>query len=280
MSVLAERPVEHLGVLDDALAAPGLGDRGDPVLQAPAHQHLCGRPADAPGDLRDRRVAQQAAVPKWAVGLQHHAEVPVGPQLGGRPDLRVPLDLVDHRRHLRPLDRPAEEVGAVVGDADRAGEPVGVQALELRPERLGAATGPVDQVEVDPVEPEPAEAGLELAARLAAAGAELGRHEHVVPRQPARAQPPPDALLVAVRGGRVDVPVARLERPEHGLLGLPRRDPPHAQPEQRHQGVVGQPERGRSGQEPLGCRSAGHGSPPVVGYRNTVGLLPRARPTR
>ena len=67
---------------------------------------------------------------------------------------------------------------------------------------------------------EPLDAPRGLGGGVLAARIELGRQEHLLARDAAVAQRAPDAGLVAVRLGRVDVPVAGLERPAHGVLGL------------------------------------------------------------
>src|SRR6266511_1856112 len=74
---------------------------------------------------------------------------------------------------------------------------------------------PVDEVQVHPLHPEPAEARVAGAERLhvAVVGVpELRRDEDLPARHPARGAPGGDVLLVAVGAGRVDVTVAVLER--------------------------------------------------------------------
>ena len=79
----------------------------------------------------------------------------------------------------------------------------------------------MDDVEVDVVDAEPLEAPFRLGRRIGAtAGIELRRHEELVTRDAALAQPLPDAFFVAVRLRRVDVPVAELERPPNGVHAL------------------------------------------------------------
>ena len=258
-----------------------LGIVGTPCCRHQRTSTWAAGPADAPGDLRDRRVAQQAPVPKRAVGLQHDAEVPVGPQLGGRPDLRVPLDLVDHRRHLRPLDRPAQEVGAVVGDADRAGETrrrAGARAPARGPRRRARASG----------------SGRGRPGRARACGGwsraggapRRGRGGAWSPRTrrpaAARSRAGPARRPPRCRRRR---PCQRAGSPPRAPRGRPARSPPPG-PATRPARAAASGRRWTAGARALrpssswGADPLVMGSPPVVGYRNTVGLLPRARPTQ
>jgi len=92
----------------------------------------------------------------------------------------------------------------------------------------------VDDVEVQAIDLQPLEASLGLGRRVLLPRVELGRDEHLVARDPALAQPLADAVLVPVRLGRVEVPIAQLERPANRVDALrPIRDLPHAEPEQR-----------------------------------------------
>ena len=72
-------------------------------------------------------------------------------------EARVQLDLVDRRRHAGVVDDAGEVLLGEVGDADRAHQPVLLQ-LDERAPRLDvlalAGVGPVDEVQVDALEPE------------------------------------------------------------------------------------------------------------------------------
>jgi hypothetical protein len=186
-------------------------------------------------------VAEVVAARERAVGLEHHVQPAALLQQRAAVLERRELDLVDVRRDARPLDRPGQQAGAPVADADRARQAVLVGALERRPLLPGLAGGPVDEVEVDPVEVEQAQAVLERPAGVAGAGEQLGGDEHLFARDAAGGERAADRLLVAVELGRVDVPVAGLERPAHGVLGLPpRAHLEDAQAEQRHADAVGE----------------------------------------
>ena len=92
----------------------------------------------------------------------------------------------------------------------------------------------MDQVEVDVVEPEPLEAGLERLARLLVAVVvveALRGDEDVVAVEPGGPERLADLRLVAVGGGGVNVPVAGLERARDGLGRLAGRDQEDAEAE-------------------------------------------------
>src|SRR5690606_8123777 len=73
---------------------------------------------------------------------------------------------------------------------------------------------PVDQQQIDLIDPEPLEAGLRRALQGAIADVlppHLGRQPDLIARNAACPQPFPDGRLVAVHLGRIDVPVPALE---------------------------------------------------------------------
>src|SRR5262249_23022194 len=94
-----------------------------------------------------------------------------------------------------------------VRDADRASETLRVKLLEHAPALETTLVRPVEDVEVDRVEPEPLERGLEGTPRTGALVLvpELRRHPHR--RETAGPDRGADVDLVAVGGGRVDGPV-------------------------------------------------------------------------
>ena len=70
-------------------------------------------------------------------------------------------------------------------------------------------------------------------------GVELGRDEDLVAGDPALAQALSDAFFVAVGLGRVDVPIAELERPADGVHAVgPVRNLPHAETQERDRVAV------------------------------------------
>ena len=129
------------------------------------------------------------------------------------------------------------------------------------------ALRPVDQVEVDLLDRRAARGCARARATgRARAGKELRGHEHLVAGHAAGAKRRADARLVAVVLRRVDVAVAGLERPAHGVLGLrPVRHLPDAESEQRHLDAA-----------PQGPRAAGAGRRSGV----CVGVLRNSRGAR
>src|SRR5439155_27200201 len=133
---------------------------------------------------------------------------------------RTELDLVDGGRNAGLRQYGVELGGIEVAHADRSRQPSFVRTLHAWPHPSRPALRPVDEVEVDPVHPEPAQALLCLGLRVLGPRIELRRDEHLVSRQPAVAKRLADALLVAVALGRIDVAIAQLERPAHGVFRL------------------------------------------------------------
>ena len=79
---------------------------------------------------------------------------------------RRQLDLVYVRHVLRAAEQLLEVRDEVVADADRAGAAVVEQFLERAPRVAPlAGDGPVDEIEIDIVEPESLLAGIECAQR-------------------------------------------------------------------------------------------------------------------
>jgi hypothetical protein len=99
-----------------------------------------------------------------------------------------------------------------------------VQVLHRTPGAVVVAERLVDQVQVEVVQAQALQRGVEgalddLLAR-AALDPQLGGDEQLLPRDAAALDRPADGLLVAVGGGGVKVPVAGREGMLDGLLGL------------------------------------------------------------
>jgi hypothetical protein len=134
----------------------------------------------------------------------------------------------------------------------------------------------VDDVEVDVVDAEALEAALDLGLWVLTVGIELGGDEDLVAGHAAVAQRPPDARLVAVGLGGVDVPVAELERPADRVLALgPVGDLPDPEREQRDLVAVGQDARTPVGGHCWGC----HGAHSTRRRHRRIGKMARARTT-
>ena len=128
----------------------------------------------------------------------------------------VNLDLVHRGDDFRLRQELVEMARHEVADADGPCAPFAVDALERPPgiEPL-ARHRPVDEVEVDIIEAEPGQAGVERAQRAVVAlivVPELGGDEYVRARHAALPQPLAHVVLVAVDAGGVDVAVAEPQR--------------------------------------------------------------------
>src|SRR4051812_5315038 len=169
-----------------------------------------------------------------AVRLEHDA--PPAALLEERPAVleRAELCLVDDGRGARRGRELLELVDAEVRDPDRSRAAELARSLHSRPGPRGTTLRPVDDVEVDLVDAEPPQAVLRRGRRVLVPRIELGGEEDLLARHAALAKPLADALLVAVRLRGVDVPVAELECPPHGVHALgPVGHLPDAEPEHR-----------------------------------------------
>src|SRR6185437_16714863 len=130
-----------------------------------------------------------------------------------------------------------------VAHPDGAGETFVTHLDELLPQlrRARAAGRPVDQPQVHLVGAEGLEARVERLARPPGPPRrQLGGDEDVLARHPAVGDGPADLALVLVYRGRVDVPVADLERGADRLVGLLTGDLPGAEAEHRDLDTTGQ----------------------------------------
>src|ERR1700677_2711738 len=95
-----------------------------------------------------------------------------------------------------------------------------LRLLHARPGPGGSALRPMDQVEIDVLEPQALQARFDLTNRVLGARVELRRDEDVTAVETTFPQALPDAFLVPVPLRRVDVAVAQLESPTDGVLRL------------------------------------------------------------
>ena len=183
------------------------------------------------------------------------------------------------------VDQPAEELRAEVRDADRARPAVGE-------ERLGGLVGAdrvlevgrhrlMQQVQVDVVDAEPAQAGLEADLRgvvAVVADPQLGGDEDLVAVDAGAADALADLALVVVGGGGVDQPVAVAQRGLDGGGGLLGRALEDAQAEGGHRDAVVQRQgRGRAGVIVRSSRVSVSGGVPSSW---PAGRAPAGRPSR
>src|SRR5215218_1342073 len=240
---VAELEVEHVEVLSHTLRPHGLGDDDDLPLDEPTQD-----------DLRDRLpVLTRDGAEDWVGEEVVLALVKRSPRLDLHPPLAhevlfdlplvegVRLDLVDGRNDLVVLDQVYEAVRVEVGDADRPDAPLAVERLHGAPGAVVVPEGLVDEVQVEVVDAESLQGGLECAASALLAGVldpELGRDEKIFARDAAGADRATDRLFVLVGGCRVDVAVACGERVRNRLLSGFRGDLVDAESEGGHLDTV------------------------------------------
>ena len=158
-------------------------------------------------DPCDRVAGEVASGSQRAVGLQRDPVLAARLEQSLAVLIRAELHLIHDRRDRRGGEQLPQLAGAEVRDSDRpriAGLP---RLLHPGPRPGRAALGPVDDVQIDVVDPEPLQAALGLGDRVLPPREELRGDEHLPAGDAALAQPLAHAFLVAVRLGRVDVPV-------------------------------------------------------------------------
>ena len=227
-----------------------------PVLHAPAQQDLGDRPSDAAGDVRQDRVIQPPSVGERAVGLDDDAVLPAERRGVAPLQERRQLDLIDGGDVPGGAEQLVQVRHQKVADADRPGALLLVEALQ-RPPGVQPLAGdrPVEQVEVDVVQAQALQTGVEGAQRAVVALVvvpELGRHEQLLARDAAGANAGADVCFIAVDARGVDVAVADAQRLQHRLARRRAgRCLPDAQPNLRNHGARIQRDRGG--------RHVGHG---------------------
>ena len=134
--------------------------------------------------------------------------------------------------------------GLKVRHADRPRSPLAQERLKCEPgldEAAARGYRPVDEIEVDVVQPEVVEAGLEGTAGAAAAVVcipKLGSDEQLVAREPRRGERGSDTPFVSVFARGVDAAVAKLESGADGGDGVGIAHARHAEAETGHSNAV------------------------------------------
>src|SRR5580693_4954831 len=155
--------------------------------------------------------------------------------------VRVHLDLVDGGDDVAVAVQPPQVLRLEVGDADGPGAALSVELLERLPGRdevtaVARRQRPVDEEQVDVVEAERLERGVErLAGGVGLVGvvAQLAGDEDVAPVEARLGDGLAHLGLVAVHLGGVDVPIAGFERGAHGGRRVLRLDLEDAEAELR-----------------------------------------------
>ena len=274
--VLVELEVEDVEVAAEPLRRRRLGDRCGTDLGVPPEHHLSRRLAVPVADLGEHGVVEQVgAAADRRPALRDDVVALVGGTLLDLREVGVQLDLVDGGRHAGLRDEAGEVLGEEVGDADRRRQSFvaeldhGLPGLDVL---VDAGQRPVDQEEVDVIEPEPLEGGGQLDARtLRAVGVagQLGRDEQLVARHRRVGDAAADLGLVLVAGGRVEQAVAGVDRLDEDLRVLDRVRP---EAEDRHLASVVE----------LQQRCGVHASKRYVGPQPTclAAARPAARPLK
>ena len=212
---------------------------------------MCQRSTTWPGVLpwasAISAIAGSSSTSPCASGLHASVTMPRSACSRRRPccwQVGVQLDLVDGGRHAGLVDDPAQVRGLEVRHADGARE-AGLLRLDQRLPGLDVAVlgrhRPVDQVEVDVLHLEPAEARLERAVACRSRGrrSRLGGDEELA-RQAGGVDGLADLGLVAVGLGGVDVAVAGLDRVGDVLDRVLGRHLEDAEPELGDRDVAGE----------------------------------------
>ena len=190
---VAEREVEDVQVLRHALLAHALGDDYHAALVEPPQDYLPRGLAVAVGYGLDGGVAEYAslALGEGCPGLMLYALLA---QEGvGRALLEegMRLKLVHHRLHRVVQEEVLQAFAGEARHADGAHPALLIQPLHGAPRGVIIAVRLVQKVQVEVIKAEVLHRQVEGAQRvviLVVLNPELGRHEHLLARQPAAAQ--------------------------------------------------------------------------------------------
>ena len=156
-------------------------------------------------------------------------------------EVRIQLDLIDGGNDVGPVDQVLQVPRLEIGDADGAYAAFGQEFFshlvgrDSRSKVRGQR--PMQQVQVDVIQPKPPQARLERAPRrlIAIIGhPQLRGDEDLASRDAGAPDSFTDLTLVVVRSSRVDKPVATGDRRFNGVSGLRRRRQEDSEPERRH----------------------------------------------
>jgi hypothetical protein len=156
-------------------------------------------------------------------------------------EVGVGLDLVDRRGESGAVDEVHEPVGVEVRDADCLDHALLVEGTHGAPRAVVVAIGLVDQVQVEVVEAQTLQRGVERLLGVFLAGVlhpQLRGDEQLLAGDAAGGDGAADGFLVAVGGGGVEVAVAGGQGAGDGLLGLLGGDLEDAEAEDRHLDAV------------------------------------------
>ncbi len=127
------------------------------------------------------------------------------------------LDLVRHERRFGKFQGAGEKRSGKIGNADMAREPVALRTIQ-RPDaglERHRRVRPVDEQEVDLIEPERVQALLRGTAKIRRADVgppHLGRHEDRIAGHAGGAQALADFPFVGIHGRGIEMAIAGFER--------------------------------------------------------------------
>src|SRR5450759_1376299 len=178
---------------------------------------------------------QISSLAQWAVCLYRDPKSAGLCGQGGLLERRVKLNLVHGRDDRRRGEQGVQMVLQEVGYADGPCAFCGIDLLHGQPRVDEQCLGwdrPVNEIQVDHVNAERTPARLEGLRRSAMLSvAQFGGDEDFLARDSRGGDRGTHACLIAVRGGRVDVPVAGPQRVLHDALRLSFRDLEYAKAE-------------------------------------------------
>ena len=115
----------------------------------------------AAGDFEQDGMVQILAAIEGAISLHRHTQTTTCGDQGTPVPERVELDLVDGRRLERRVADRLQLTGIEVTDADRSSEAAGESPLHARPGLGRTAKRPVDEIQVEALDPKPFDATVE-----------------------------------------------------------------------------------------------------------------------
>ncbi|OEI69057.1 hypothetical protein Cus16_0887 [Curtobacterium sp. ER1/6] len=221
--VVGELEAEDVEVLALPVRVAGLRHRDGTELDVPAQDDLARRHPVRGGRVEHRLLGEQFGLLRQrAPALGDDAVLGVHLAELGLREVRVQLDLVHRGRDTGGVDDRLQVLGREVRDADRAdlaAVPEVHEGLPRVDEPAHRRVRPVDEVQVDAVQPEVAERLVDRAVRLVVAVVATGQlrgDDEVLAVDLGLADGTADGVLVAVVERGVEQPVAARDRRTDG----------------------------------------------------------------
>ncbi len=206
----------------------------------PAQHDLGAGAAVAFGRRGDGRLGEKLrATRQRAVGYERHSVAAAGLQNLVLAQIRMIFDLVAGERMARDGHGLVDQRNGEVRDPDMARQsPLGnvVQGGDRLSQRNGLR-GPMDQRQIDLIEPQPPEARLDRPLQIALGQIgepDLGGDEDIVADNAAGAQPLAHRRLVFIHRGRIQMAVASAQGARDKLGAGVALQRPGAEPNRRH----------------------------------------------